>query len=140
MAHVELSSICPPVAGESLRGWGGLVHRAPEPCLVLDRSGHIVACSRACAYLLGVPDAVAAVGRPLLDGATHLVDFTAAGSRLSEWELGRVPPLLALTTGGLARGLLRLRSPHGIRTVDAVATPLRDGADVAGSLTFFLEI
>ncbi len=50
----------------------------------------------------------------------------------------RIPPVLALTSGRLARGLMRTRAQQGeIVTMDAVSTPLREGDTVIGSLTFF---
>ena len=79
-------------------------------------------------------------GRTLREVLPHLVDFTADGRQLSDWELSRIPPLLALSTGGLSRGLLRLRLPSGVRTVDAVATPLRRDGTAVGSLSFFQQI
>jgi hypothetical protein len=48
-----------------------------------------------------------------------------------------MPPLRALATGGLARGLLRLRSAAGLVTYDVVAVPL---ADQSGALAFFLAV
>jgi hypothetical protein len=48
-----------------------------------------------------------------------------------------MPPLRALATGGLARGLLRLRSAAGLVTYDVVAVPL---AGQAGALAFFLAV
>jgi hypothetical protein len=134
-----------PVSGPApdrrrLQLWAELVRVAQEPCLVLDRAGLIMACSAPAVSLLGLPELGTALGRGLLDGILHLVDFTAAGRRLSEWELARIPPMLTLATGGLARGLIRIRLDHATRTVDAVTTPLRDCADLAGSLTFFHPI
>lgn len=121
----------------ALRPWISVVAAATDPCLVLNRSGQVSACSPAAVALLGLPEPTAMAGRALLDGLLHLVDFTATGHRLADWELTRLPPLAALATGALARGLLRLRHGRTTRTVDAVATPLRHGAEVIGSLTFF---
>ncbi|MGA8116297.1 MAG: PAS domain-containing protein [Actinocatenispora sp.] len=117
-----------------------LVRAATEPCLVLDRSGLVAACSPAAGRLLEIPGIDTVIGKSLLDGIPAPVDFTASGDRLSEWELARLPPLLALATGSLARGLIRFRVHRHIRTVDAVSTPLRDHAEIAGSLTFFAAI
>ena len=129
----------PAVTG-ALAGWAGVVAAAPDPCLLIDTSGVVLACSPPASVLCGLPSPAHAVGRGLLDGVLRLVDFTAAGGRLAEWELNRIPPLLVLSTGGLARGLMRLRLDDTVRTVDAVATPLRDGPDLAGSLTFLSRI
>jgi hypothetical protein len=133
----------PPLDGRSvepLRGWIGLVRGAQDPCLVLDRSGRIAACSMSAVVLLGLTDPVTVVGRPLLDGEPYLVNFTASNGRLSDWELGRIPPLLVLSTGRLARGVLRIRQHQRVRTVDAVTTPLHHDGELAGSLTFFREL
>jgi hypothetical protein len=55
--------------------------------------------------------------------------------------MANIPPLLAVTSGRLARGLLRVQRPGQLPgTVDAIATPLRDGDTVVGSLTFFAEV
>ncbi len=124
----------------ALQRWISLVNGAQEPCLVLDRAGAIAGCSPSSVTLLDLPEPSAAVGRGLLDGILVPVDFTAAGRGLSEWELAHIPPLLTLATGGLARGLIRLRTGQAIRTIDAISTPLLDGAEMIGSLTFFHEI
>ncbi len=120
--------------------WAGPAAIAEEPCLVLDASGAVAAASPSCRALLGLCETADVDGLGLLDGVLALVDFTAAQGRLADWELERIPPLLALTTGGLARGLLRYRLGDAIHTVDAVTTPLWDGADVVGSLTFFCRV
>ncbi len=121
----------------SLAMWARVVPEALEPCLVLDVTGAIVAVSSSCRLMLGLPHPREIVGRGLLDGVLHLVDFTAAGVRLVDWELERIPPLLALATNGLARGLMRVRVGDKVRTVDAVTTPLRDTYPPVGSMTFF---
>ena len=64
------------------------------------------------------------------------VDFTSGA--MPDLELERsVPPLRALATGGLARGLLRLRSSAGLVTYDVVAVPL---SGQSGALAFFLAV
>ena len=72
----------------------------------------------------------------------ELVDFTASLAKLDNAEADKIPPLLAISSGRLARGLMRVRPPAGgtVRTVDAVATPLWDGSTLVGSLTFFSEV
>lgn len=124
----------------ALRGWAAMVDAAYDACLVLDRSALVVACSAGALTLLGMPGRDGTIGRGLLDGILYPVDFTAVGHRLADWEVAKLPPLAALTTGGLSRSLIRIRYGHGIRTVDAVATPLRDASELIGSLTFFREI
>jgi len=51
-----------------------------------------------------------------------------------------MPPLLALSSGRLARGLVRIRCASGPCTFDAIATPLTEDGKVVGSLTFFSAI
>lgn len=153
MAHVELSlpeafvpigsSPPEPPATDSYGRWLSTVTAADEPCLLIDRKLTIAAASVSCCRLLGLGLPAAAVGRPLVGSGLRLVDFTAARSELPHPEIDKIPPILAITSGRLARGLLRVQSAatgDADATVDAVATPvLRDGM-VAGSLTFFSEV
>ena len=55
------------------------------------------------------------------------LDFSAAGIALDEGEVSKIPPLLALASGRLARGLLRVQCRDDACTLDAIATPLLDG-------------
>jgi hypothetical protein len=146
VAHVDLalSELTDPgrllgVAG-SLDLWSYPVSMAAEPCLVVDASGVVAAASPGCQPLLGI-DPHAAVGRSLVGGVLHLLDFGSIVSDLPVWEADKIPPRIAATTGGLARGLMRLRGPDGApRTVDAISVPLRNNSPsspVVGSLTFF---
>ncbi|MDG4827725.1 hypothetical protein O7627_00205 [Solwaraspora sp. WMMD1047] len=152
MAHVELSlseAFAPPVApipeppADSFDSWCATVSGAVEPCLLIDLERVILAVSPSCCELLGLSAPARIVGRRLLDGGLRLLDFTATRGELPEPETEKIPPLLALSSGRMARGLLRVAG--GLQrdsdaTVDAIATPLlRDGA-LAGSLTFFLEV
>jgi hypothetical protein len=153
MAHVELSlsdergpGQSDPHGPSSVRHWAEAVARAGEPCVVLDADGVIVSISPSCLALLGghaggpePQDGESWIGRGLLD-VLHLVDLTADGAQLAAWESERVPPLLALSSGSLARGVMRIRLGNGTRTLDAVSTPLRDDSTIAGSLTFLSRI
>jgi hypothetical protein len=149
VAHVELSlteSFVPHVPHEeaagtgSLQRWSGVLREAAEPSLVIDARETIIGVSLSCCELLGLGDPTAAVGKSLLD-EVRLIDFTANQGELSEPEMANIPPLLAITSGRLARGLLRvLRLGQAPSTVDAISTPLRDGDEVVGSLTFFAEV
>jgi hypothetical protein len=118
------------------------VASAAEPSLVLNAAGLIVAASGSCAELIGLGDATAARGRRLRDAVMELVDFTATFDKLDSAEADKIPPLLAISSGRLARGLIRLACPetHVVATMDAIATPLWDRREVIGSLTFFARI
>jgi hypothetical protein len=80
------------------------------------------------------------IGRPLYGGALLLIDFSAAAGALADSEVGKIPPLLALSSGHLARGLIRLRCGSGACTLDAVATPIGAPERVVGSLSFFSRV
>ncbi|KXK62563.1 hypothetical protein AWW66_07765 [Micromonospora rosaria] len=148
MAHVELSlseAFVPPLAeseSDAVDTWSATVSRAAEPCLLIDAETKVVAVSSSgCRLLcLGTPEEV--IGLPLLDGGLRLLDFTAYRGELTEQDTDKIPPLLALHSGRLARGLLRVQATAGApdATVDAISTPVLTGGVVAGSLTFFSEV
>ncbi|GAB2939516.1 hypothetical protein GCM10027280_29840 [Micromonospora polyrhachis] len=159
MAHVELSlseaplppANLPPASmqaeadpDDSFTRWSATVSQAAEPCLLIDFQMIIAAVSDSCCQLLGLGRPVDVVDRPLLGGELRLLDFTAARAELTEQEIDKIPPLLALASGRLARGLLRVRpnTPAGgaDATVDAISTPILEQGLVAGSLTFFAKI
>lgn len=144
MAHVELSLSEPITPAEpppsGLDRWAEAVSGAPEPCMVINSLSEIVAISSSACRLLGFSGPSAAVKRHLYGGVLPLLDFTAQPDKLAEGELDRIPPLLAYSSGRLARGLLRISAGGEVITVDAVATPLFDGGEVVGSLTFFCRI
>jgi PAS domain-containing protein len=134
---------CPPKPGDrppdSATDWYAVVAAADEPCLLLDADGLIGAVSAAFLVLFGMKSSDDVLGRGLLDDLLDLVDFSAGSARLRSAEAERIPPLQTLHSGGLARGLLRVRVDGLVRTIDAVTTPVRAGGD-AGSLTFFAEV
>lgn len=149
MAHVELS-LSEPFAAQldrdhvafdrfaSIDRWSASVRGAAEPCLVIDDAGAIAAVSISACNLLGFASPDEVIGRVLHSGdLLALVDFTPAPAALSEGDMEKIPPLLALSSGRLARGLMRVRSGAASVTMDAVATPLWDRSRVVGSLTFF---
>ncbi|MGX6604659.1 hypothetical protein ACWKSP_21390 [Micromonosporaceae bacterium Da 78-11] len=151
MAHVELSlsgAFVPqartPAEAEfvaSVDRWTATVSSALEPCLVIGLDGSISAVSLSCSELLGLGKPAEAIGRDL-GKALHLIDFTAGASVLEEPEAEKIPPLLAVRSERLARGLMRVLPAPGDAplTVDAIATPLLDGVRVVGSLTFFSPV
>ncbi|GGQ45170.1 transcriptional regulator [Couchioplanes azureus] len=154
MAHVELSlsgAFVPqartPDESEfvsNIDRWAATVWQAVEPCLVIDVSATVVAVSPSASDLLGLGKGADVVGRPLLggEGALRLIDFTAGGGDLTEPEIEKIPPLLALTSEQLTRGLMRIQPPARDRhvTVDAIATPIVENGRVVASLTFFSAI
>ncbi|GAA4577906.1 hypothetical protein GCM10023176_52450 [Micromonospora coerulea] len=152
MAHVELSlsEVFAPTTGtptgqesDNFGQWSSTVSHAAEPCLLIDAETTVMAISSSgCELLcLGAPEDV--IGHPLLEGGLRLVDFTANRSELTEQDTDKIPPLLALHSGRLARGLLRVQGPGddgpGV-TVDAISTPVLTDGSVAGSLTFFSAV
>ena len=142
MPHVELSLSEPaalrrPSARSSLSRWAKAVADAAEPALVINANSVVVALSPACQEMFGLDRP--AVGRPLLE-VFLLLDFSNPGGALSHSEARRIPPLLALDSGQLARGLMRVQCREATHTVDAVATPLRDSSGQVGSLTFFCPV
>lgn len=151
MAHVELSlsgAFVPqartPSEAEfvtSVERWTMTVTTADEPCLIIGSDGLILALSASCSELLGLGKPAEAIGLRLIT-ALHLIDFTAGGGRLEEQETDNIPPLLALRSERLARGLMRVVPGEGATplTVDAVSTPLMAGDRVGGTLTFLSPV
>jgi PAS domain-containing protein len=151
VAHVELSlsgAFVPqartPSEAEFITGverWTITVATADEPCLVIDVEGSIVAVSPSGSALLGLGEPAEAVGRHL-STALHLIDFTAGGGRLEDPEAENIPPLLALRSERLARGLIRVVPGDGAAplTLDAISTPLMAGDRIGGTLTFLSPV
>jgi PAS domain-containing protein len=151
VAHVELSlsgAFVPqartPSEAEfitSVERWTMTVAAADEPCLVIDLDGSIVAVSPSGSELLGLGKPADAVGRRL-NTVLRLIDFTAGGGRLEDPEAENIPPLLALRSERLARGLIRVVPGEGEAplTVDAISTPLMAGDRVGGTLTFLSPV
>lgn len=125
----------------SLVRWAASVAGATEPSLVLTADAVIVAISASCADLIGQADPATMPGMPMRDAVPQLVDFTESLGQLDHSEADKIPPLLAISSGRLARGLMRVICAGGkVRTMDAIATPLWDGRTLVGSLTFFSKI
>jgi PAS domain-containing protein len=142
VAHIELSIQDPTLAlpQGSLDLWAYSVRVASEPCIVLNNQGFVVAASPGCADLFGI-DVDDLVQRRLVNGVMRLLDFSARRGVLPESEVEKIPPLLALRSGSLARGLMRVAVVNSpATTVDAVSIPLRDRSTVLGSLTFFAPV
>lgn len=142
MAHLELSIQDPTLAQPqgSLDLWTISVRAAAEPCIVLNSQGVVVAASPGCVELFGI-DVEDLLQRRLVNGVMRLLDFSARRGVLPESEVEKIPPLLALRSGSLARGLMRVAVVNSpATTVDAVSIPLRDRSTVVGSLTFFAPV
>jgi hypothetical protein len=122
--------------------WAATVVGATEPSLVLSADAVIIAASASCATLIGLGDPAAAQGQPLRKAVASLVDFTDSHAELDSSETDKIPPLLAISSGQLARGLMRVVCPESgnVHTMDAIAAPLREATRVVGSLTFFSKI
>ncbi len=110
LAHqIELSlsghQFAPPVSAQltGMAGWAAVAESAAEQCLVIDTNLTIVAASPSCCTLLGMGDPNEIVGRPLLK-VLRLIDFTANRNLLTDSDIDKIPPLLAVTSGRLARG------------------------------------
>ncbi len=139
MTHIELSlsPLAPADAGaDPLERWAASVAGAEESCVLIEASGIIYAASRAFSRMFGLGQPSELLGQHLLD-VLYLVDFTAAGNELGEADVEQVPPLLAISSGRPARGVMRVRMGADRETVDAVATAVRRGGEVVGSLSFF---
>ncbi len=90
--------------------------------------------SAGCGRMLDL-DPTATVGAPLLD-VMVLVDFSATGVPITD-AAPYAPPLRSLASGGMARGLVRLRRRDRLRTYDVVGVPLAGGS---GALAFLNEL
>ena len=128
-------------AESNVERWAATVLAATEPCLIINTEGQIAAVSVAGCELLGLDKPAEAVGQKLTE-AIALIDFTANAGALEEPEAGNIPPLLAVRSERLARGLMRVVPEEGRPpvTVDAIATPLSDGEKILGSLTFLSAV
>jgi hypothetical protein len=148
VAHVELSwteSSIEPLQRtpqwNSVDRWSTVVDSAHEPCMVIDSYANIVSLSESGSLLLGFAPPRSAIGVCLFDRTLPLLDFTSEGGDLSVDEIQRIPPILALTSGLLARGVLRIRTADDVTTMDAVSTPLLDHNEaIVGSMTFFCVV
>lgn len=146
MTHVELSlsptgfRAASGAAEPALERWAAALSQAGEAALIIDAEAQIVAYTATCAELLCLRNS--SIGDRLQD-ALRLIDFTAAGIDLPDAERDLIPPLLAIASGRLARGLIRVRCADNVsatRTLDAISTPLRQDDAAVGSLTFLCEI
>lgn len=123
----------PPTRG--VGRWAATVRASEEACLLLDADGRLVALSAPAADLLDLR-ADAATGS-LLAEQLSFVDFSLAALPTPEASED-LPPLRALRSGGLARGLVRRRRTSGaLTTYDVVGVAL---AGRTGVLAFLVEV
>jgi hypothetical protein len=135
---LPLLRLQPRQAGDDLIGgvaWAQRVTEAQEIALLVDERGRVVALSTGAALALNL-DPATALGRLLLD-LIVLVDFSATGVPVEDADV-QLPPLKALRSRTMARGLVRLRLARGVLvTYDCVGVPLAGGD---GALAFFAEV
>lgn len=124
-----------PAPVEPLATWLPSVRSAQDCCVLLDATGRVAAASPAAAPLLaGTPESW--VGARLTD-LVSAVDFTSGAAPHVTPEMA-MPPLRALASGGLARGLMRLRLADGVVvTYDVVSVPV---CGARGVLSFFVPV
>jgi hypothetical protein len=114
--------------------WHAAVRSSAEACLLLDDQGRVCAASLPAAQVLG--GISGAIGAKFAD-LVSAVDFTSGAAPDLEPERS-MPPLRSLATGGLARGLMRVRVGDGsLVTYDVVAVPLERQCAV---LAFFVAV
>jgi hypothetical protein len=126
-------------AGDDVLGgvaaWGQRVMEAQETALLLNDRGRVVAISTGAALALNL-NPQTCLGKALLD-LVVLVDFSATGVPVEDPDV-QLPPLKALRSQTMARGLVRLRLGRGVLvTYDCVGVPLAGGD---GALAFFAEV
>jgi len=137
----ELSGQSPHERGiqSSLAMWAETARMAGEACVVIDPDGKVFAASPGCGALFDI-DVADAVGQTLAGDVLDLRDFSTYQKVLPDWEIKKTPPLLAVSSAGLARGLLRVFVGNATKTVDAISVPLVESGVIVGSLTFFVPV
>jgi hypothetical protein len=123
------------VLSGGIAAWADRVSEAQETALLLNERGRVVAISTGAALALNL-DVSSCIGKPLLD-LVVVVDFSATGVPVDDPDV-QLPPLKALRSLTMARGLVRLRLGRGVLTTyDCVGVPLAGGV---GALAFFAEV
>jgi len=140
VAHVggvEAAGLTEPCGGVEV--WATVAAHSADLVLVLDATGRVLALSAAAAELIGAVGPHEAPGRHLLD-VLDLVDFNPTPGDASMYA-DRIPPLLAIASNALSRGLLRVRTGERTITVDAVAAPVHDVSGVlVGAVAFLARL
>ncbi|HUR12967.1 MAG TPA: hypothetical protein VM097_00600 [Mycobacteriales bacterium] len=138
--YLPLHQLTPRTARDDLlvggtASWAERVSEAQETALLLNERGRVVAMSTGAALALNL-DVSTALGKSLLD-LVVVVDFSETGVPVDDPDV-QLPPLKALRSQTMARGLVRLRLGRGILTTyDCVGVPLAGGD---GALAFFAEV
>lgn len=129
------------VRAPDLGSWTATVRASQDPCLLLDAAGRVAAASAGALGSLLVQDAERDVVGKHVAEVLALTDFQPLPGDIGG-TLDHLPPLLALASGGLSRGLLRLRGPGDrLLTVDMVAAALHDAdGALAGVIAFAYPI
>jgi hypothetical protein len=119
--------------------WARLAAGSADLVIALDAGGRVLAMSPCAAQLIVGPGGDRVIGRHLLD-VLDLVDFNPTPGDASMYA-DRIPPLLAIASNALSRGLLRVRTGGRTVTLDAVAAPLHDAAgSLVGTVCFLASL
>jgi len=117
--------------------WARLSAGSADLVMTLDAGGRVLAMSPSAAELIVGPGRERVTGRHLLD-VLDLVDFNPTPGDASMYA-DRIPPLLAVASNTLSRGLLRVRAGGRTVTLDAVAAPLHDASGALVATVCFLS-
>jgi PAS domain-containing protein len=119
--------------------WARLAAGSADLVVALDGGGRVLAVSPSAAQLIAGPGGDRVAGRHLLD-VLDLVDFNPTPGDASMYA-DRIPPLLAIASNALSRGLLRVRTRGRTVTLDAVAAPLHDASGaLVGAVCFLTSL
>jgi PAS domain-containing protein len=119
--------------------WARLAAGSADLVVALDGGGRVLAMSPSAAQLIAGPGGDRVAGRHLLD-VLDLVDFNPTPGDASMYA-DRIPPLLAIASNALSRGLLRVRTRGRTVTLDAVAAPLHDASGaLVGAVCFLTSL
>ncbi|MFL6138897.1 MAG: PAS domain-containing protein [Frankiaceae bacterium] len=124
------------IADDPVAGWAKLAADSADLVVVLDATGSVLAVSAAAADLFADVGVDQITGRHLLD-VLDLVDFNPTPGDASMYA-DRIPPLLAIASNALSRGLLRVRTGGLTVTLDAVAAPVHDRSGALAGVVAFL--
>lgn len=118
-----------------LAPWQTLSETAGEAVLVIDAAHRLRSASATARALLGCRGDVE--GQDLLD-VVALVDFETGRPHPEYAE--RIPPLVVLRHGGLARSLVRVRDGEQRRTLDIASSAVLVDGDIVGSVSLLAAV